>query len=157
MLFDAGFLGTRAAMYMDIATLYFAVLPLLLGLSIRFAVIGNIRCHMRSQIAILALTVAVVLMFEIGVRVDGGFVEYIKQSHINYPFFVGFLSVHILIAIASVGGWIYLVVATYRGYVREGLNAPVFQNHKKIGKAIFFAMTLTSVMGCLIYFFLFMM
>ena len=38
MLFSKGFLGTSAPFYLDLATVYFAVLPLLLAFSIYYAV-----------------------------------------------------------------------------------------------------------------------
>lgn len=153
MFFEPGFLGTKALMYMDIVTLYFAVLPFLLAFSIYQAIRGNIKFHYQSQFIILAVTIIMVLIFEIGVRLTGGFVEYAKQSPISYDFLLLFLVIHILIALMAVGGWIYLIISTYKSY-----NAGIFENsdkHRKMGKWIFAALTLTSIMGCLIYLFLF--
>lgn len=155
MFFEPGFLGTRAAFYMDIVTIYFAILPFLLGLSIRQAVIGNIVLHYRSQIAILGLTVVMVLLFEVGVRIEGGFVEYVKMSPVSYDFLLLFLAVHIFIALMAVGGWVYLIIASHRTYLQGGKEA--MGKHRKIGKWIFAALTLTSAMGCSIYLFLFLM
>lgn len=155
MFFEPGFLGTRAAFFMDLVTLYFAILPLLLGMSIRQAVIGNIELHYRSQMVILGLTVVMVIVFELGVRITGGFMEYVKLSPLSYDFLLLFLAVHILIALMAVGGWIYLFIASYRTYIREGKEG--MAKHRRIGKWIFAALTLTSVMGCSIYLFLFLM
>lgn len=154
MFFEPGFLGTRAAFFMDLVTLYFAVLPLLLGMSIRQAVIGNISLHYRSQMAILGLTVVMVIIFELGVRITGGFIEYVKLSPLSYDFLLIFLAVHILIALLSVGGWIYLMITSYRTYLEHGKEG--MGKHRRMGKWIFAAMTLTSVMGCSIYLFLFL-
>lgn len=154
MFFEPGFLGTRAAFFMDLVTLYFAVLPLLLGMSIRQAVIGNISLHYRSQMAILGLTVVMVIIFELGVRITGGFIEYVKLSPLSYDFLLVFLAVHILIALLSVGGWIYLMITSYRTYLEHGKEG--MGKHRRMGKWIFAAMTLTSVMGCSIYLFLFL-
>lgn len=104
MFFEPGFLGTRAAVYMDIVTLYFAILPFLLAFSIRQAVVGRIDLHYKSQMVILALTVVMVLIFEIGVRLGGGFVEYVKLSNVSYDFLLLFLAVHILIALLASRG-----------------------------------------------------
>lgn len=155
MFFEPGFLGTRAAFYMDIVTLYFAILPFLLALSIRQAVIGNIVFHYRSQMAILGLTVVMVILFEVGVRIEGGFVEYVKMSPVSYDFLLLFLVVHIFIALMAVGGWIYLIASSYRTYLQGGKEA--MGKHRKMGKWIFAALTLTSVMGGSIYLFLFLM
>lgn len=155
MFFEPGFLGTRAAFYMDLVTLYFAILPFLLAFSIRQAVIGKIALHYKSQMAILLLTVVMVLIFETGVRISGGFVEYVKMSPISYDFLIFFLSVHILIALLAVGGWIYLIITSYQTYKREGRAG--MGKHRKMGKWIFAALTLTAIMGCSIYVFLFLL
>lgn len=152
-----GFLGTKAALYMDVVTLYFAVLPLLLAFCIRFAVKGDYKRHFKSQVAVLGLTLVMVIVFEVGVRISGGFTEFIKHSSVNQYFFYAFLIVHILIALAAVAGWIYLVIASWRTYKSEGFQAEYFKKHKIIGKWIFAALTLTSIMGCMIYLFLFVM
>lgn len=55
-MFELGFLGTRAAFYMDLVTVYFALLPFLLAFSIRQAMVGNISLHYKSQMIIFALT-----------------------------------------------------------------------------------------------------
>jgi putative membrane protein len=155
MFFEPGFLGTRAAFYMDVVTLYFAILPFLLGFSIRQAVVGNIALHYRSQIAILGLTLLMVVLFEVGVRVEGGFVEYVKMSSVSYDFLLLLLAVHIFIALIAVGGWIFLIVSSYRTYLGEGIAG--MGKHRRMGKWIFAALTLTSIMGCSIYGFLFLM
>lgn len=153
MFSEVGFLGTRALFFMDMVTLYFAILPFLLGLSIRQAVIGNITLHFRSQIAILFLTLVMVIIFELGVRISGGFIEYIKFSSISYDFFLMYLAVHIFVALMSVGGWIYLIITSYKTYSKFGRDG--MKQHRRMGKWIFVSLTLTALMGCSIYLFLF--
>ncbi|MDD2782197.1 DUF420 domain-containing protein [Sulfuricurvum sp.] len=153
MFFEPGFLGTKALMYMDIVTLYFAILPFLLGFSIHQAIRGNIKLHYQSQFAILAITIIMVLIFEIGVRLTGGFVEYAKESPLSYDFLLLFLLIHIFIALMAVGGWIYLIISTYKSYQNGILEKS--DKHRKMGRWIFGALTLTSIMGCSIYLFLF--
>lgn len=152
MLFEPGFLGTKALMYMDIVTLYFAALPFLLGLSILFAIRGHITLHYRSQISILLLTVAMVVLFETGVRITGGFAKYAPQSFLPYDFLALFLAVHVLLALLAVGGWIYLILSSYRAYRHGALDVA---RHVRIGRPLFAALTLTSLMGVSIYVFLF--
>ena len=156
-MFEVGFFGTSAPLYMDIATLLFALLPFLLALSIRYAVLKQYRKHFMSQIAIVIMTLIVVVIFEIGVRVSGGFMEFSKASSLPFTFLLLFLIVHIIIAVAAVCGWIYLIIVSYRGYKQEGINATIFKQHKKMGRWIFAALTLTSIMGSCIYIFLFVM
>lgn len=155
MFLEPGFLGTRAAFFMDMVTLYFALLPFLLGLSIRQAVIGNITLHFRSQILILLLTLVMVIIFELGVRISGGFMEYVKFSSISYDFFLIYMAVHIFVAMMSVAGWIYLIITSYKTYTKYGIDG--MKRHRRIGKWIFASLTLTSLMGCSIYLFLFVL
>ena len=68
-----GFLGTTAPFYLDLATVYFAVLPLLLAFSIYYAVKKEYKKHFVSQAIILGTTLIIVVIFEIGVRISGGF------------------------------------------------------------------------------------
>jgi putative membrane protein len=153
MFFEPGFLGTKALMYMDIVTIYFALLPFLLGFSIYQAIRGNIKLHYQSQFIILAATLIMVIIFEIGVRVTGGFIEYAKESPISYDFLLMFLVVHIFIAIMAVGGWIYLIISSYKSYQDGTLENSA--KHRKMGRWIYGALTVTSIMGCSIYLFLF--
>ena len=155
MFFEAGFLGTRAAMYMDVVTLYFALLPMLVAYAIRLAARGAYERHYRMQMAVLALTLVIVVVFEVGVRFGGGFLDYAGTSGMNYGFLVVFLIVHILIAIATVAAWLYLVYSARKVFLEKGADAEAFRWHAAMGKRVFAGITLTSLMGVMIYLFLF--
>lgn len=152
MFFSKGFLGTQAPLYMDIATVYFAILPFLLAFSIFYAVKKQYKRHFLSQAIILCLTLYIVILFEIGLRISGGFMEYSKYSNVSFDFMLIFLVIHIFIAIAAIAGWIFLFISSYKQYRKDELNGI---KHKKIGKSIFAALTLTSIMGIFMYLFLF--
>lgn len=157
MFTSAGFLGTNALLFMDIATIYFVLLPFLLLYSINFARKKEYKKHFLSQTLTLVLTLLVVLVFEIGVRLTGGFFEYVKSSSISYDFLLIFLIVHIIIAIFAVGGWLYLYISAYKEYKQNGFVNFKNTNHKRIGEAIFVALTITAIMGVAIYIFLFIL
>lgn len=150
-----GFLGTKAPMYIDFVTIYFALLPLLLGYSIYYAIKKEYYKHFFSQAVILGLTLFVVVVFEIGLRVSGGFLEYSQSSSISYTFMLTFLIIHIIIAIASVSGWLYLFISSFLSYKKNKYKTITSSNHKKIGKSIFISLTISSLMGICIYVFLF--
>ena len=152
MFFSQGFLGTTAPFYLDLATVYFAILPFLLAFSIYFAVKKEYKKHFISQAIILVTTLTIVVMFEIGVRISGGFLEYSKYSNVSFDFMLVFLTIHILIAIAAVGGWLFLFISSYKDYKNNSFDG---KKHRKIGKAIFVALTISSIMGICIYTFLF--
>ena len=152
MFFEKGFLGTTAPLYLDITTVYFTSLPFLLAISIYFAIKKEFEKHFLSQAIILGLTLIIVVIFEICIRVSGGFLEYSKYSNISFEFMLVFLTIHILIAIAAVGGWLFLFISSYKDYKNNSFDG---KKHKKIGKAIFVALTISSIMGICIYTFLF--
>lgn len=152
MLFKEGFLGTTAPFYLDLATLYFAILPFLLAYSIYFAIKKKFIKHFVSQGVILASSLVIIVIFEIGIRISGGFMHYSKTSNISYDFMLVFLIIHIIIAIAAISGWLYLFISSYKQYKSNTLNT---MQHKKMGKAIFMALTISSIMGIFIYLFLF--
>ena len=156
MLFDPGFLGTRAALFMDIVTLYFLLLPFLVIYSIRYAIKGLYQKHYVSQIAILGVTMAMVVLFEVGVRYMGGFMEFIKESSINHTFFYTFLIIHILIALVMVVSWLILISRSYKAYKKEGKDAKFFKQHRIFARWVFLGISITSIMGCMIYGFLFL-
>ena len=155
MLFEAGFLGTRAALYMDVVTLYFALLPFLVFYSIRFAVRGEYVTHYKSQLAILLLSTVMVLIFEVGVRISGGFSEFVKESSYSYEFMVGFLAFHILIALVTVVGWVTLIYRSIKLYKEGGRDAVASMDHRRVSRWVFTGIVATSVTGCMIYGFLF--
>ena len=152
MVFEKGFLGTTAPFYLDLTTVYFATLPFLLAISIYFAIQKEFEKHFFSQAIILGITLIIVVIFEICIRVSGGFLEYSKYSNISFDFMLVFLTIHILIAIAAVGGWLFLFISSYKDYKNNSFDG---KKHKKIGKAIFLALTISSIMGVFIYLFLF--
>ena len=152
-MFSTGFLGTAAPFYMDFSTLYFAILPVLLGIGIRFAVKKEYEKHYRMQLGTFILTLLVVVLFEIGVRVSGGFIAFMENSHANYTFMVVFMIVHIAIAIISVILWSSLIYGAVKRHRIEGMSLP--KSHQKVGKLVFAGLTITAIMGVMIYYFLY--
>lgn len=154
-LFEQGFLGTQASLYMDLTTIYFGILPFLLAYSIKQAIRNELKNHVRSQIIIFFLTIIVVVIFEIGVRLEGGFIEYEQSSKVPFNLLFAFLTIHINVAIITILAWIYLLIATYNVYQRGGFTPSERKSHIKIGKYIFTAIVATSIMGIMMYFALF--
>ena len=153
-MFSTGFLGTSAPFYLDLITLYFAVLPALMFYSISYAIRKQYDKHLVSQLFLFALTLIVVVIFEVGVRISGGFMEFMKTAHISFDFMVAFLIIHVIIALASVVLWSALLYSAIKSYKLQQIG--ISGSHKKVGYFVFFGMTITSFMGVMIYYFLFM-
>jgi len=152
-MFSAGFLGTSAPFYMDLVTLYFALLPLLLGVAISFAVRGLYDTHYRMQLSVFVLTLLMVVVFEVGVRISGGFLAFMEQSQASHDMMVLLLVVHILVALISVVLWSALIYGAIKRNRIEAL--PMTPSHRKVGYYVFGGMSLTAIMGVSIYYFLF--
>ncbi len=152
-MFSAGFLGTSAPFYMDLVTLYFALLPLLLGFAISFAIRGQYDAHYRMQLSVFVLTLLMVVVFEVGVRISGGFLAFMEKSQASHDMMVLLLVVHIIVALISVVLWSALIYGAIKRNRIEAL--PMTPAHKKVGYYVFAGMSLTAVMGVSIYYFLF--
>jgi len=157
MFFEPGFMGTRAPMYLDIVGVFFFLLPFLMFFSIRYAVKGDIQKHLYTQAGIFIFTLIFVVIFETGMRLQGGFQEYIKHSPVNYTFFITFLIIHILVAIATFNLWSYQLISSVKGYRSGKLTVGTGQKHKKIAKILIAGIFITIAQGVAIYYFLFMM
>jgi putative membrane protein len=157
MFFAPGFLGTGAPVYLDVVTLYFALLPFLLAYAVRFAIRKEYARHYRSQIAIFVMSLVMVVVFETGVRLSGGFLEFAKGSSFSLTFLSVFLGVHILIALLSVVLWVIVLYTSYREFREGGDTALYAKRHKRKARVLLAGLCITSAMGVMIYAFLFVL
>lgn len=148
-------INSNAPIYMDIMAIFFAILPFLLAFSVFLAVKKKYDLHFQTQTFILALSLVVILYFEINARLYGGFALYAKDSSFSFEFLIIYLTIHIVIATASLGGWLYLYIVSYKAHKNNDLQSIINSKHKKIGKSIFLWMSISSYMGVLLYCFLF--
>ncbi len=144
-------------MYLDIVGVFFFLLPFLLFFSIRYAVKGEIKKHFISQIVIFVMTLIFVVIFETGMRLAGGFQEYIKASPVSYSFFITFLIVHVVVAIATFNLWSYQLISSVKAYRKGTLTGEVAKRHKKLARILLMGIFVTIAQGVGIYYFLFML
>lgn len=157
MFFEPGFLGTRAPVYLDLVAVYFMLLPLLLFVSIRFAVKGEIKKHLKSQLAVFIMTLLMIVVFEVGMRLAGGFKEYMAESSVSYTFFITFLIIHIIVAIATVNLWSYQIISSVKSYKKGTLNGENAKKHKKIARILMLGIIVTLIQAACIYYFMFVL
>ncbi len=151
-MFQTGFLGTKAPLFMDIVTTIVVLLPFLLYGSILLAKQKKYRLHKLTQIALFITTILVVTFFEFGVRLDGGIKKYLTYTDIADSFVIGFLTFHITIAIILWGRLFYLSL--------KALNAGKLPGkfsiyHKKLANITYIAIILTAITGFGVYYILF--
>lgn len=157
MFFEPGFMGTKAPMYLDIVSIFFLLVPLMFFISIRFAIKGEIKKHFISQISIFVMTLIMVVVFEVGMRIAGGYETYIVGSSISRAYFITFLIIHIIVAIATVNLWSYQIISSIKMYKNGELVGANALRHKKIGKILAISLFVTLIQGASIYYFLFVM
>lgn len=99
------------------------------------------------------MTLIVIVIFEVGVRLSGGFSAFMQTSNANLNYMTLFLIVHILIALVSVVLYSVVIYSAYREVKLH--KEPLVHNHKLLGRLVFLGMSITSMMGTTIYYFLF--
>jgi len=154
-MFEAGFLGTRAPLFMDFVTVIVVLLPFLIGGSIYLARQKSYDFHQISQIVILIFSVIVVGYFEYGVRLGGGFSEYVQATTVDYNVALVILIVHIMIAIVTLYLWIATIYKARKSNIIHHQQTPY--NHKKAGMFTAMWIVATSVTGLIVYVILFVM
>lgn len=142
-MFEAGFLGTRAPLFMDIVTLIVALLPFIVATAISFAVKKHYRVHSYLQIIIFAFSVIVLAYFEYGVRVGGGFAAFMQESGVSYSYALIVLVAHIIIAVITVILW-GTAIFRAKKLLQSGM-------HRKMGLITFTGVVLTSLTGIWVY------
>lgn len=146
-MFHAGFLGTRAPMFMDMVMLIVALLPFLVATAIYFAKIKQYKIHAFFQIFIFVFSVIVLSYFEYGVRLGGGFKNFMENTTVAHDYVFIVLMLHIAISIITLFLWITTLVMIK--------NLLLTNKHKRMGKAIFTGVLLTSLTGIWVYMLLF--
>jgi putative membrane protein len=155
-MFQPGFLGTRAPFFMDFVTLIVTLLPLLIALVILLAKKGMIRLHVVLQLFLFLFSVIIVSYFEYGVRVDGGFKAFVKESSLSESFIFWFLMLHILISIVTLVWWSRTIVTGIIAYRKNLLPGNASGRHRKLGIQGAWGIFLTSLTGLWVYLFLFL-
>jgi len=148
-IFQSGFLGTKAPMFMDIVTIIVALLPALTGYAISFAKRGEYETHHKLQLFFYIFSLIVVLFFEYGVRSVGGFKAFMQSTSVNHSYLYFVLIIHIIIATLTTIIWTYTIITSKNAY---RLN----NNHKKFGIISYIGIILTAFTGIWVYLLLFL-
>lgn len=155
-MFSNGFLGTRAPLFMDVVTLIVALLPLLIYTAIIFAKKRMFKLHAFAQNVIYVVSVIVVLYFEYGVRVGGGFDTFVNDAEVSYTYALFVLVFHIAIAVATFAYWT-LTLLKANSWMKQGLiPGKISSTHKLMAIKSFVGIVLTSATGIWVYISLFM-
>lgn len=155
-MFSQGFLGTRAPLFMDLVTIIVAVLPLLIYSAILFAKKGLYKLHAAAQNIIYVVSVLVVLYFEYGVRVGGGFDSFASDAEVSYTYALFVLVFHIAIAVATFVYWTLTIFKANRWFKNNLIPGEMTNRHKLMAIKSFIGIIFTSMTGIWVYILLFM-
>ncbi len=154
-MFQDGFLGTRAPFFMDFVMIVVTLLPLLVMGAISMAKVKAYRLHSIVQNIIFIISVIVIGYFEYGVRIEGGFEAFMKESHTPHSYFLYVLIFHITIAVISLIVWISTLWFARVATKENKLPGKYSQIHKKAGQITFLGIFLTAFTGIWVYLLLF--
>lgn len=146
-MFQTGFFGTRAPLFMDIVTFIVAALPLIMMGIIMLARAKKYKLHALMQGILYIVSVIVVVYFEYGVRVGGGFDFFMKDSSVGFTYALVVLLVHIFIAVLTLIIWTQTLVMS-----KKHLEAGI---HKSQGRKTFVGVVFTSLTGIWVYMLMF--
>ena len=146
-MFQAGFFGTRAPMFMDFVTFIVAALPLIMMGIIMLARAKKYKLHALMQGILYIVSVMVVVYFEYGVRVGGGFDFFMKDSGVEFTYAFVVLIIHIIISTITLFIWTKTLVLSKR-HLEKNI-------HKSEGRKTFVGVTLTSLTGIWVYLLMF--
>jgi len=154
-MIQSGFLGTRAPFFMDSVVIIVALLPFLIGLGVWFARLKYHKLHYFFQTMLFVVTIVVLIYFEYGIKLGGGFYEYMKESSIDLSFALSFLIFHIIIATITMIIWGRTIKIAFEDRKRRTLPGLYSKFHRKSSKLVAFFILLTSITGVGVYWILF--
>jgi putative membrane protein len=152
----AGFLDTRAPLYMDIIISFLALLPILSGISIFFAIRKQIKLHKFFQFLLFFLSIIALVLFAYTVHYAKGFEGLLEKSSIDSIIALIVLIVHIIISIVTLTLWMFALMYALSDTRRRGLPGVYSESHAQAGKRVFKGIILTALSSVGIYWVLFM-
>lgn len=154
-----GFLGTSASIMLDVV-----VVSLLLVVPVLVYSIWIVRwrrkylLHKRIQLVLGVVLAVVVVLFEVDIRLAGGFWEMAKDSaYYETAFLRNLLYVHLFFSISTVVIWLITYLTALRFFPRPPRPGAFSQTHKILGWVAVVDMVATVVTGLMVYYYGFIM
>lgn len=147
-----GFLGYEASLMLDVVVVSLVVVVPLLGLSLGLVRFGkSYRLHRRLQVLLGAILLIAVTLFEIDMRLSGGFWQMSKNDSTGMHVL---LYCHLFFAISTVGLWAVTLGLAHCRFLRDD---PVPGDHSRLHRRLGWLSTLdiiaTAVTGLLVYYY----
>lgn len=155
-LMIVGFLETRAPLYIDVIVSFLAMLPILSGISIFFAIRKHLKLHKFTQFLLFFLTVIALVLFAYSVHYIEGFELLLQKSSIGSSVALAVLILHIIMVICTLTLWAFALMYALSDMKRRALPGVYSLSHAKAGKRVFKGIILIAVSSVGIYWMLFM-
>lgn len=152
-----GFLGTRAPLILDVLCLAMLAVMIVLAWSIYLVKVRRqYALHKRIQVALGLILLAVIVLFELDIRLHGWQDRAAGQIGGQAPAAaVTALYVHLVFAVSTVALWISTTVLALRRFPEPPLPAPHSRVHKILGWIASVDMGFTTLSGWVFYWFAF--
>jgi len=111
-----GFLGTRADLIIDIVMTASALLPAFMIYAFTMAAKGKLELHKKLQITALIAVTLLVIALEVDVRFGNLPAISALSSYHDSTLLKWVFGIHMVFAITTFIGWIWLVVKSYKIY-----------------------------------------
>jgi putative membrane protein len=152
----AGFLETRASFGIDVLVTFLALLPILSGISIFFAIRKKLKLLQFTQFLLFFLTIIALILFAYIVHYKEGFESLLQKTSIDGAMALGILVLHIVISIISLTLWMFALIYALSDKKRMALPGVYSVSHAQAGKRVFKGIFLIALSSSSIYWVLFM-
>jgi len=151
-----GFWGTNAPLHMDMMVSFFAILPLLSGISILFATRESLKLHQFTQFLLFYLMIIALGFFSYIAYETKSFELFFHRSLMDHTLLLIALITHAIITISTLLFWLFALTYALSDKKRRALPGFYSQSHAKAGKRVFTGILLTSLSSVGIYWMLFL-
>jgi hypothetical protein len=148
-----GFLGTRATFTLDLLVTAMLVVVLVLGWSVyQVRYRRRYLLHKRVQIALGAILLIVIILFEFDVRIHGwesraaGQIDGVASTAVWYALYV-----HLVFSLTTVVLWPLVIFLALRNFPNPPQPGPHSRVHVPLARAAALDMVLTAVTGWVFY------
>ena len=145
-----GFLGTRADVFVDVAMVFFAAAPFLMGWALRLAAQRRYRAHRKLQVVVLLGGVVAVLLLEGSIRFGQAVEAFAVSAYYGTAAMAGLFAVHLVVAVPTFVAWCALAVLSWRRFPRV-LPGSFTPRHRLWGRLTFAGLWLTCLTGVGLY------
>lgn len=148
-----GFLGTRASLVLDLLVLGMLFVVVILGWSVyQVKVRRRYSLHKWTQVVLGILVLAVVILFEVDIRLHGWEMRAAGELGGRAPASVWYaLYIHLVFAISAVILWPVTIVLALRNFPNPPHPGPHSRVHIPLARAAAADMVMTTITGWVFY------